>query len=374
MAANSTGAHAHVSSNEPDDDNCGSSSSTNICTTPEEGGSSMHSSMSFQPSSRTGRSMGKLHSGIADFGGFAAKPHMIGVDPHCSNNSAASSSYNYKAPPQTFMQSIRRLVSYPEVVQPLLGLSRYIKALFVLYIFVSLLYTLAHFYMLFQNNFYGKSPSYTSTHISSTIAGTSSGIIVSSDQQRTGSVIGKILIDNQPSSTSNDNYGVIATPTDSLLFEEVSDNLLFSKMFQYALQPTKVIPYFFRMPTKPDKADITITTIITLERLQVLNNLINKYRGPISVAVHIDDDDQKLQAIEQLHYFHKTNPFFAQYVDLHLIIDKFDRQFNYWRNVARFFARTDLIMTADVDFLLCRYIACCVFVLQIVSNVYNITL
>lgn len=31
-----------------------------------------------------------------------------------------------------------------------------------------------------------------------------------------------------------------------------------------------------------------------------------------------------------------------KYVDVHLVYDSFDRQFNMWRNVAKFFARTEV--------------------------------
>lgn len=48
-----------------------------------------------------------------------------------------------------------------------------------------------------------------------------------------------------------------------------------------------------------------------------------------------------------------SNPDVRQYVDVHLIIDPFDRQFNLWRNVAKLYARTDYIMMLDVDFYLC---------------------
>lgn len=41
------------------------------------------------------------------------------------------------------------------------------------------------------------------------------------------------------------------------------------------------------------------------------------------------------------------------YVDVHLVVDSFDRQFNTWRNIARFFARTDYVMMLDIDFSLC---------------------
>lgn len=43
----------------------------------------------------------------------------------------------------------------------------------------------------------------------------------------------------------------------------------------------------------------------------------------------------------------------SDYVDVHLVIDNFDRQFNMWRNVAKFFSRTDYIMMLDVDFAIC---------------------
>lgn len=43
----------------------------------------------------------------------------------------------------------------------------------------------------------------------------------------------------------------------------------------------------------------------------------------------------------------------AAFVDMHLVIDNFDRQFNMWRNVARLFARTDYVMMLDVDFYIC---------------------
>lgn len=42
-----------------------------------------------------------------------------------------------------------------------------------------------------------------------------------------------------------------------------------------------------------------------------------------------------------------------KYVDVHLIIDKFDRQFNVWRNTAKLFTRSDYLMMLDVDFHLC---------------------
>jgi len=43
----------------------------------------------------------------------------------------------------------------------------------------------------------------------------------------------------------------------------------------------------------------------------------------------------------------------STWVDVHLVLDSFDRQFNMWRNAARLFARTDFVMMLDVDFAIC---------------------
>lgn len=43
----------------------------------------------------------------------------------------------------------------------------------------------------------------------------------------------------------------------------------------------------------------------------------------------------------------------STWVDVHVVLDNFDRQFNMWRNAARLFARTDYVMMLDVDFAVC---------------------
>ena len=75
--------------------------------------------------------------------------------------------------------------------------------------------------------------------------------------------------------------------------------------------------------------------------------------GPISAAIHITDDESKEHVVEQLHRTIQNNPDMKRYVDIHLIVDKFDRQFNMWRNAAKLYARTDYIMMLDIDFYLC---------------------
>ena len=65
------------------------------------------------------------------------------------------------------------------------------------------------------------------------------------------------------------------------------------------------------------------------------------------------NNEGRQELLESLEALYTTSPFMSTYVDVHLVIDNFDRQFNMWRNVAKFFARTDYVMMLDVDFWIC---------------------
>jgi len=73
----------------------------------------------------------------------------------------------------------------------------------------------------------------------------------------------------KPSSTSEDQNGSFSTPEDYFL----------SKAFGESLQPSKVIPYYYRATNEIPKEDITITTLVTSDRFKVLAALVQKYRG-----------------------------------------------------------------------------------------------
>ncbi|KAI8371644.1 glycosyl-transferase for dystroglycan-domain-containing protein [Radiomyces spectabilis] len=117
--------------------------------------------------------------------------------------------------------------------------------------------------------------------------------------------------------------------------------------------PSKVIPYYFKAEESFDHEEVTIATLVTHNRFHVLSRLASHYKGPVSVAIHVNDDESKQTILTDLHRLYDENPDMRRYVDLHLVVDKFDRQFNMWRNVAKFFARSDYIMMLDVDFYLC---------------------
>ncbi|GAA5904347.1 hypothetical protein JCM6882_003202 [Rhodosporidiobolus microsporus] len=137
----------------------------------------------------------------------------------------------------------------------------------------------------------------------------------------------------------------------------ISEDHFISMSFGSSLQPSKVIPYYYRA-TDPDrddfnKEDITITTLVTSNRFTVFERLVERYQGPISATVHVSEGKSHGELLQSLEKLYTSSPLMKKYVDIHLVYDTFDRQFNMWRNVAKFFARTDYVMMLDVDFWLC---------------------
>ncbi|CAO3563849.1 unnamed protein product [Mortierella alpina] len=161
----------------------------------------------------------------------------------------------------------------------------------------------------------------------------------------------------------------------------VSEDYMLAKAFSGAMQPTRVIPFYFRASFKDENDDddmheddddfsspdgdhngeeaeavqvdpslVTITTLITPDRYGVFLKLVRQYRGPISVATHIRTDEDQDKSFHELNELFRENSILRKYVDLHVIVDNVDFQLNMWRNVARMFARTDYFMMLDVDF------------------------
>ncbi|KAJ6576833.1 glycosyltransferase family 49 protein [Mycena sp. CBHHK59/15] len=130
--------------------------------------------------------------------------------------------------------------------------------------------------------------------------------------------------------------------------------LFLSKAFATSMRPSNIVPFFYRASGMFDKEDITITTLVTSNRFHVLARLVERYPGPISVTIHVRNATSHVrELLDSLHTLYVSSPKMASNVDVHLVIDAFDRQFNTWRNVARFFARTDFVMMLDIDFALC---------------------
>ncbi|KAF9087214.1 hypothetical protein BGX27_002979, partial [Mortierella sp. AM989] len=161
----------------------------------------------------------------------------------------------------------------------------------------------------------------------------------------------------------------------------VSEDYMLSKAFSGAMQPTSVIPFYFKAPFMDENDDddlhedddglqgsskndsdgdiapilmdssmVTITTLITPDRYGVFLKLVKQYKGPISVATHIRKGQDQDKMFHELNEFFKEHAILRKYVDLHVIVDDVDFQLNMWRNVARMFARTDYFMMLDVGF------------------------
>ncbi|PPR03171.1 hypothetical protein CVT26_008020 [Gymnopilus dilepis] len=138
---------------------------------------------------------------------------------------------------------------------------------------------------------------------------------------------------------------------DPILMDE---QLFLSLAFATSMRPSDVRPYFYRAQGGWEREEITVTTLITSNRFRVFGRLVEKYRGPISVTVHIRDVEEHVQEVlTSLHEMYTSSALMQTYVDVHLVVDSFDRQFNTWRNIARLFARTDYVMMLDIDFYPC---------------------
>lgn len=72
------------------------------------------------------------------------------------------------------------------------------------------------------------------------------------------------------------------------------------------------------------------------------------------MTIHVNNATAQISTLlESIHKLYTSSAMMSTYVDVHLVIDSFDRQFNTWRNIARLFARTDFVMMLDIDFSLC---------------------
>ncbi|KAI0358970.1 hypothetical protein OH77DRAFT_1420483 [Trametes cingulata] len=157
------------------------------------------------------------------------------------------------------------------------------------------------------------------------------------------------------------------------------EETMLSKAFSEAMHPTRIIPFYFKASGSIDADDVTITTLVTSNRFRVLKQLVERYRGPISVTIHIPlplhsfaslgPDHPSKTALNNLHALYASSPLFSEFVDVHLALSPFTsalsggrvpspegeggRQFNVWRNAARLFARSDFVMMLDVDFAVC---------------------
>lgn len=156
-------------------------------------------------------------------------------------------------------------------------------------------------------------------------------------------------------SVVNANTATTSATVGDGIFDFATKDFMLSKLFQFAMKPFRIEPFYIRATHVPEPDDITITTMLDPSRYDRLLKLVYQYKGPISVTIHLQDDDpaQVEEAISELEELVQQHPIVGEFVDAHLLIDRFDRQFNLWRNVARFFARSKYVVQLDVDFFVC---------------------
>jgi len=70
-----------------------------------------------------------------------------------------------------------------------------------------------------------------------------------------------------------------AEPDWSLGWFEMSTSLFLSKAFAGSMHPMKIFPYFYKASETFDEDDITITTLVTPNRFEVLRKLAMRYEG-----------------------------------------------------------------------------------------------
>jgi len=70
-----------------------------------------------------------------------------------------------------------------------------------------------------------------------------------------------------------------AEPDWSLGWFEMSTSLFLSKAFAGSMHPMKIFPYFYKASETFDEDDITITTLVTPNRFEVLRKLAQRYEG-----------------------------------------------------------------------------------------------
>ena len=60
----------------------------------------------------------------------------------------------------------------------------------------------------------------------------------------------------------------------------MAEDFFLSKVFGETLQPSKVIPYYYKASADHAQEDITITTLVTSNRFKVFAALVERYQGP----------------------------------------------------------------------------------------------
>ncbi|KAK3848296.1 MAG: hypothetical protein J3R72DRAFT_430372 [Linnemannia gamsii] len=141
----------------------------------------------------------------------------------------------------------------------------------------------------------------------------------------------------------------------------LSSNVILSKMFTFHTPAItdSIQPFFIRSSSSPKPSDITLATFVPQDQLSELVSLVERYPGPISAVLHIEQPSNiagETNPIKLLHTMRASNPKVREQVDIHLVTTPathrqapVHQQANLHRNLARFFARSDYVLLLDSD-------------------------
>ncbi|KAG0213865.1 hypothetical protein BGX33_002623 [Mortierella sp. NVP41] len=141
----------------------------------------------------------------------------------------------------------------------------------------------------------------------------------------------------------------------------LSSSVILSKMFTFHTPAItdSIQPFFIRSTSTPRPDDITLATFVPQDELSELASLVDRYPGPISAVLHIEqpsDIPGASNPIKRLLAMRASNPKVREQVDIHLMTTPpthrqapVTQQANLHRNLARFFARSDFVLLLDSD-------------------------
>ncbi|KYQ89627.1 putative glycosyltransferase [Tieghemostelium lacteum] len=110
----------------------------------------------------------------------------------------------------------------------------------------------------------------------------------------------------------------------------------------------KKVPFAYGPNVDRDVGDVTLITQLSIERLERLAMMADKWRGPISAAIYIREPEEVLM-VEGLV---KNSLSVSMYVDIHLLYANHTRYpVNNLRNLAIRNSKTDWVLLIDVDFI-----------------------
>lgn len=107
--------------------------------------------------------------------------------------------------------------------------------------------------------------------------------------------------------------------------------------------------FFLCASDTPDTQDVTILIQMTLERFNTLIEVAHRWSGPLSIVLYVPQNDYFVTEIKRLYNKHEV---LQKYADIHILYEEESRYpINHLRNLAMKYARTQYVLTLDVDFI-----------------------